>query len=68
VRAAATGVSGIIAPDGHWTQRAPMDVQSNVVGTIGPPPGSLFAHIGPTPIVLVLALLYLVIVLPRWRR
>lgn len=68
VRAAATGVSGIIAPDGHWTQRAPMDEQSNVAGSIGPPPGSLFAHIGPTPIVLVLALLYLVIVLPKWRR
>lgn len=67
VRAAATGVSGVIAPDGHWTQRAPMDVQSSIVGMVGPPPRSLFARIGPAPVIAALALLYLVIVVPRRR-
>jgi apolipoprotein N-acyltransferase len=62
VRAAATGVSGIIAPDGDWTQRSAMDTQTAVVGVVGPPPGSLFARIGPTPVIVVLVLLYLAIV------
>lgn len=68
VRAAATGVTGIIAPDGHWTQRLPMDVQTSAIGDVGPPVGSLFAHIGPTPVIAVLALLYLALVVPPWWR
>ncbi len=67
VRAAATGVSGIIAPDGHWTQRAPMGVQTSVIGMVGPPPGSLFARIGPAPVIALLSLLYLAIVVPGRR-
>ncbi|HEY9084477.1 MAG TPA: apolipoprotein N-acyltransferase, partial [Candidatus Tyrphobacter sp.] len=63
VRAAATGVSGIIAPDGRWTARAPMDTQTSVAGDIGPPTGSLFARIGPLPVIALFALLYLAIVL-----
>jgi apolipoprotein N-acyltransferase len=68
VRAAATGVTGIIAPDGRWTQQAPMDEQTTVAGLVGRPPGSLFARIGPAPVVAGLALLYLAIVMPRRRR
>ncbi len=67
VRAAATGVSGIIAPDGRWTQRAPMDVQTAVTGNIGAPSGSLFALIGPAPVIGAFALLYLVLVTRRRR-
>jgi apolipoprotein N-acyltransferase len=65
VRAAATGVSGIIAPDGRWTALAPMDVQTSVVGYVGPPTGSLFARIGPTPVIAFFALLYIALVAPR---
>lgn len=68
VRAAATGVTGIIAPDGRWTERALMDTQTSVVGYVGSPPGSLFAHIGPTPVILALLLLYLAIAAPAWRK
>lgn len=68
VRAAATGVTGIIAPDGHWAQQAPMDAQTAVSGFVGLPSGSLFARIGPAPVVAGLALLYLAIVLPKRRR
>ncbi len=67
VRAAATGVSGIIAPDGHWTARAPMDTQTTVFGYIGPPTGSLFARLGPLPVIAGFALLYLLLVVPRRR-
>lgn len=67
VRAAATGISGIIAPDGHWTAQSAMNEQTSVIGAVGPPVGSLFARIGPTPVVGALALLYVLIVIP-WRK
>ncbi|MHB8146679.1 MAG: apolipoprotein N-acyltransferase [Vulcanimicrobiaceae bacterium] len=59
VRAAATGVSGIIAPDGAWQSRAGLDVQRVVGGSIGPPVGSAFARIGPNAVVIAIAVLYL---------
>jgi apolipoprotein N-acyltransferase len=68
VRAAATGVSGIIAPDGHYVSRSALDTQTAIVGLVGTPPGSLFARIGPTPIAIALALLYLLLVVPGWQR
>jgi apolipoprotein N-acyltransferase len=68
VRSAATGVTGIIAPDGHWTARAPMDVQTTVSGLVGPPSGSLFARLGPAPVVAGFALLYIAVVTLRRRR
>ncbi len=68
IRAAATGISGIIAPDGHWTERTSMNTQTNVVGKVGPPPGSPFAKIGPAPVAGALALLYVATILPRRRR
>lgn len=67
VRAGATGISGIIAPDGSWTRRSRMDTQAAIVGFVGPPPGSFFARIGPGPVIAFLALLYVAIVLPAWR-
>jgi apolipoprotein N-acyltransferase len=65
VQAAATGVSGIIAPDGDWTAQSAMNERVNVLGTVGPPTGSPFARIGPTPIVALLALVYVASVISR---
>ncbi len=68
VRAAATGISGIIAPDGSWQARLPLDVQGNVNGDVGPPVGSLFSRIGPTRIWMALIALYLLLIALPWRR
>jgi apolipoprotein N-acyltransferase len=59
LQSAATGISGIIAPDGSWTQRTALDRPATVTGTIGLPPGSIFARIGPTPIGIALIVLYI---------
>ncbi len=58
LRAASTGVSGIIAPDGAYTHRTDLDREAVVVGRVGPPVGSMFARIGPTRITMLLAALY----------
>jgi apolipoprotein N-acyltransferase len=75
LQSAATGISGIIAPDGSWTQRTALDKPAIVTGMIGSPSGSMFARIGPTPVVVTLALMYAAILafrslrarIPRWR-
>ncbi|HTV74288.1 MAG TPA: apolipoprotein N-acyltransferase [Candidatus Acidoferrales bacterium] len=58
VRAGATGVSGIIAPNGRYTVETPLDVMTIAHGDIGPPQLTLYATIGSLPIVLALLLLY----------
>ncbi len=69
VRAAATGISGIIAPDGRWQSRAGLEEQRVIEGNVGPGTGSLFAHIGPTRIWFgLLALYLLMLVFPRSTR
>lgn len=68
VRAAATGISGIIAPDGRYVTRSELDTQTVILGLVGPPPGSPFARIGPTPVGLALSLVYLLLIAPRWKR
>ena len=50
VQAASTGVSGIIAPDGTWTEHTRLNRQAVLAGSIGLPPGSVFARIGPNPV------------------
>lgn len=69
VRAASTGISGIIAPDGRYVQHTDLDRQAVVLGLVGPPPSSVFARVGPTPVMLALALLYVLFTfaLPRMR-
>ncbi|HUN29115.1 MAG TPA: apolipoprotein N-acyltransferase, partial [Alphaproteobacteria bacterium] len=62
VRAAATGISGIVAPDGTWQERLPLDVQGNVSGKVGPAVGSVFARVGPTRIWFALLALYLLLI------
>lgn len=58
VRAAATGISGIISPDGTWQQRSRMEQLVTVYGAVGPRVPTVFARIGPTPIALAFIVLY----------
>ena len=67
LRAAATGISGIIAPDGHWTQRSELDEQVVVNGFVGPPAPTLFATIGPWNVVYALFAFYLLALFIGWR-
>jgi apolipoprotein N-acyltransferase len=66
VRAAATGISGIIAPNGNWTTRTLIDTQQIAVANVGPPVPTLFARIGPTTVIVLFAALFVVLLLlPR---
>jgi apolipoprotein N-acyltransferase len=57
VRAAATGISGIVAPDGHWQARTQLETQGVVTGTIGEPQPTLYSRMGPWPVGVALAAL-----------
>jgi apolipoprotein N-acyltransferase len=50
VRAAATGISGIIAPNGQWQKRSALDTVAVVTGTIGEPQATLYSRLGPWPV------------------
>lgn len=67
VRAAATGISGIIGPDGDWRARSALETQTTIVGDIGPPVDTAYLHVGPQPIGLG-ALAFVVVALLPWRR
>ncbi len=58
VRAAATGVSGIIAPNGTWIERAGLARRAIVGGRVGPRAPTLFSRIGPNLIAVILVGLY----------
>lgn len=68
VRAAATGVTGIISPTGDYVRSAPFEQRANVAGLVGAPAGSPFAVLGPLPIALACMLLYLLLVVPGRKR
>ncbi|HTX55983.1 MAG TPA: apolipoprotein N-acyltransferase [Candidatus Acidoferrales bacterium] len=68
VRAAATGISGIIAPDGTWEARLPLDVPGNVAGRVGPAVGSFFARIGPTRVWFAFIAVYALLLVTGRRR
>jgi apolipoprotein N-acyltransferase len=57
VRAAATGISGIVAPDGHWQARSELDTPAVVTGTIGEPQPTIYSRLGPWPVGIALSLL-----------
>jgi len=63
LQAASTGISGIIAPDGTWTEHTGLDREAIVAGNIGVPPGSFFARIGPDPVIYALMGVYVVVLL-----
>ncbi len=58
VRAAATGISGIIAPDGSWQVRTRLEERSLVVGRVGKRVFSPFSAIGPSRVAVALIALY----------
>ena len=58
LRAAATGISGIIAPDGRYTHASALGVPAVVSGVIGAPVTTVFPHIGAAVISSVFLLLY----------
>ncbi|MEO6989880.1 MAG: nitrilase-related carbon-nitrogen hydrolase, partial [Candidatus Baltobacteraceae bacterium] len=65
VRAAATGISGIIAPNGRYVQRTTLQHVAIVSGAIGPPAPTLYARLGAYPIALLLILAW---AFPVWKR
>ena len=67
VRAAATGISGIIDPDGTWQTRAPLETMQVVTGMVGPPAGTVFARIGPMTVCALMAVLYITLLFGRRR-
>ncbi len=66
LRAGATGVSGIVAPDGTWTRRTTVSgVPATVVGEVGAPAPGPYARLGPAPVGVALGL---IVLLPFLRR
>lgn len=55
VRAAATGISGIIGPDGKWRERSTLDTQAVITGMLGEPQPTVYSLVGPWPIGVLLA-------------
>jgi apolipoprotein N-acyltransferase len=64
VRAAATGISGIIAPDGRWQVRAGLGRRTVVSGRVGPRVETVFSRIGPTTIGVLVFVLYVALLVP----
>jgi apolipoprotein N-acyltransferase len=65
VRAAATGISGIIAPDGSWQERLGLEREGVVYGKIGPPAPTFFSWFGPTRLFFALVAVYLLSIFRR---
>jgi apolipoprotein N-acyltransferase len=64
LRAAATGVSGIIAPNGRYVRSTALGQTVIVSGAIGPLQPTFYNHIGPLAVGLFLIALYFVVVVP----
>ena len=60
LRAGATGISGIVAPDGDWTVRTTLGGPATVVGDVGAPAPGPYAALGPLPVAVVLAFIILI--------
>jgi apolipoprotein N-acyltransferase len=59
VRAASTGISGLIAPTGRYTAQSQLDTMTIVGGPIGAPAPTVYDALGAAPVPIALALLYL---------
>ena len=68
LRAAATGISGIVAPDGTWTQRTALGGAATVVGDVGAPAPGPYARLGPAPVGIAMAFIVVLPFLARRRR
>jgi len=60
LRAGATGISGIVAPDGDWTVRTTLGGPATVVGDVGAPAPGPYAALGPLPVAVALAFIILI--------
>jgi len=60
VRAASTGISGVIAPDGRYTRRSSLDERTIVESQIGPPQDTVYDALGPGAVAAGLAALYVI--------
>jgi apolipoprotein N-acyltransferase len=67
VRAASTGISGIIGPDGVWRERSGLETQETIIGELGEPVATFYAAIGPQPIGIACLIVALLLVLLPWR-
>jgi apolipoprotein N-acyltransferase len=63
LRAAATGISGIIAPNGRFTAFGALNTVAIVAGVIGAPQTAPYASLGALPIGIALVLLYAALVI-----
>jgi apolipoprotein N-acyltransferase len=59
VRAASTGISGLIAPDGTYRQESRLDESATVTGRIGPPVTTAYDALGLNAVAFGLAIIYL---------
>ncbi|MBV9439977.1 MAG: apolipoprotein N-acyltransferase, partial [Candidatus Eremiobacteraeota bacterium] len=57
LQAGATGISGIVAPDGTWTARTALGGATTLSGNVGAPAPTLYARFGPAPVTLAFAAL-----------
>ncbi len=62
VRAASTGISGIVTPGGAYTTATQLGERAIVSGAIGPPVPTLYGALGPLPFAVGFAAIYLAIV------
>ncbi len=62
VRAASTGISGIIAPNGRYVRATGLNVEATVEGAIGKPSPAFFPEIGSLPLVALFVFAYVAIV------
>jgi apolipoprotein N-acyltransferase len=57
VRAATTGISGIIGPDGNWQSHSDLGTQTVLTGTVGEPLPTFYTKIGPLGACVVIAII-----------
>jgi apolipoprotein N-acyltransferase len=62
VRAASTGISGIIAPNGRYVRASGLNVEATIDGAIGKASPAFFPEIGSLPFVVLFVLAYVAIV------
>jgi len=68
VRAASTGISGLVAPNGRYTRASELDERALVAGSIGAPVATAYDAVGPGPIAAGLAAIYAGVLLAGRRR
>ena len=64
----ATGVSGIVAPDGRWQVRSRLDTPAVLTDAIGAPQPTVYSRLGPWPVGAGLAVVVAVAFVPAGRR